>query len=306
MTSIDGLWNELQAGAARRVDETHPCDLYVALDPDGRPGLVLITDAVLPTPPSLEAVAVTASRRKDGRNSLAFWLQAAPLRTAFAHLCQDLVDESRDVEPAAAGGFLLARLARWRRLLRGERGIQLTDIRGVVGELVVLSDCLNHWPASQVINGWLGPLDGAQDFVMPSLRIEAKAIQPDARVVAISSADQLALSPRTMLAVVTLVTLLEGDDGLTLEQLATDIDGRLAALGEEGGRLMFESRLAATGFADAGPYRSISFRVDELRYYEVRAGFPLFTRESLPEGVAEVRYDIELGSLQAFNTALPV
>lgn len=189
MTSIESLWDQLAQAAdpagALRVDETHPCDLYAAIDGEGHVGLVLVTDVAPATPPALEVVHVTAHVRQDGRFSLAFWLQTSALRTPFAHLCQDLVDESRGVDPPNAASFLLTRLARWRRLLKGERGLSLSEICGLVGELVVLIECMRIWPPTSVIEGWVGPLEAAQDFILPVMRIETKAIQPDARVVRI-------------------------------------------------------------------------------------------------------------------------
>ncbi len=308
MTSIESLWEQLDAngqpGGALRVDDVHPCDLYAALDADGRRGLVLVTDSAVPTPPSLEAVLVTAKARQDGRFSLAFWLQAPGLLTPFAHLCQDLIDESREVDPASAGSFLLARLARWRRLLKGERGMSLAEIRGLVGELLVMSQCFNLWPPSQVVEGWMGPLDAAQDFVLPSKRIEAKAIQPDARVVRISSADQLDYAEDLVLAVVTLSTLVADDEGVTPRALVATVRERLIADGEHGAAAVFEGRLASTGYSDVESDNSIRFRVDDIKYFQNRAGFPAITRAMLPDGVAEATYDIDLSALLPFVTQL--
>jgi hypothetical protein len=252
----------------------------------------------------LEAVSVTANRRHDGRYSLAFWLHAPALLTPFAHLCQDLVDESRTVDPLNAGAFLLTRLARWRRLLKGERGMSLSEVRGLLGELVVLTQCLELWSPVQVVEAWMGPLEAAQDFILPSIRIEAKAIQPDARVVRISSADQLDHSSPMLLAVVTLATLLSDDSGVTLHGLASTIRERLVELGEHGAMALFDGRLAAAGYSDLDPEGSLMFRVDDIRYFDVTDGFPSITRGMLPSGVAEVRYDIDLSALLPFVSQL--
>ncbi len=308
MRSIEALWGQLDAtgevGGALRVDDVHPCDLYAAVDADGRRGLVLVTDVAPPPPPALEAVSVTANRRQDGRFSLAFWLQSPSLLTPFAHLCQDLVDESRMIDPINAGGFLLTRLARWRRLLKGERGMSLSEVRGLVGELVVLTRCLELWSAIQVVEGWMGPLEAAQDFILPSIRIEAKAVHPDARVVRISSADQLDHSSPMLLAVVTLATLLPDDSGVTLHSLASVIRGRLTELGEHGALALFEGRLVAAGYSDLDSEGSLMFRVDDIRYFNVTEAFPAITRGMLPSGVAEVRYDIDLSALLPFISLL--
>jgi hypothetical protein len=308
MTSIETLWDQLAASdkvaGALRVDDIHPCDLYAAIDAEGRLGLVLVTDVAPPSPPALEVVTVTANPRQDGRFSLAFWLQVPALRTPFAHLCEDLVDESRSIEPASAGSFLLARLARWRRLLKGERGLSLSEIRGLVGELVVLIQCLDIWPPATVIEGWMGPLEAAQDFILPSRRIETKAIQPDARVVRISSADQLDHTGSLSLAVVTMATVLTESTGVTPRNLVDQVRELLVRKAPESVLVKFEGRLTAGGFADLEADSSLRFRIDDVRYFDVELGFPAITRMMLPDGVAEARYDIELSALLPFSSTL--
>ena len=48
----ESLWHNLtrggQYGGFQRVDATHPLDLYVALNDDGHPGIVLFTAVALP------------------------------------------------------------------------------------------------------------------------------------------------------------------------------------------------------------------------------------------------------------------
>ena len=57
MTSIEALWDALERegepGGVRRVDESHPCDLYAGLDASGRRGLILVTDIEPPAGPRI-------------------------------------------------------------------------------------------------------------------------------------------------------------------------------------------------------------------------------------------------------------
>ena len=300
MKSIEATWEALEAagelGGAQRVDDVHPCDLYGALDAAGHRGLVLLTDRVPPNPPHLESVLVTTSVRNDGRFSLGFWLQTPALGVPFAHLCEDLVEESREVSPDYAAGFLLSRLARWRRLLRGETSLSLQRLRGIVGELLVLRHCMRIWPPTVVVEGWLGPLEAPQDFVLPGLRIESKAIVPDARVVRISSADQLDVVGRLHLAVASLITGNAEGAGMTVSDLAGEIREHLWSAGAHGTVNLFEGRLAATGLSDPKAHDDVHFTLESLRFFNVGDGFPAIRRPDLPAGVAEIRYDIELAA----------
>jgi hypothetical protein len=307
-TLISRIWDDLDAkgehGGARRVDDIHPADLYASLDAEGRPGLVLVSDRRPPHPPTLSELEISVAPRKDDRYTLGIWLRAVELRAPFALLCQDLVDESREVDPEHAAGFLLSRIARWRRLLKGSASMSLAEVRGLLGELIVLRECLKVRSAAEVVEGWLGPFDAAQDFDIEGVRIEVKAIQPDARTLSVTSADQLDADGKLYLAVVTLVTTLSDSDGSTLEGVAEDIRRRLRGSGEYGALALFESKLAAGGYFPHDKSTTPVFRVEELRVYAVRAGFPLIKRADLPDGVAEIRYDVEIGALRPFSAEL--
>jgi hypothetical protein len=311
MTSIDSLWTELgvshEIGVVRRVDETHPSDIYAALDATGRPGLVLVTTAVPSLPPPFEAVEVTISHRSDKRLILGIWLRTEALSSLFGRLCQDLVEASRHISPSESAGYMLTRLMRWRRLLEAGDSAALSpaQLRGVMGELIVLQRCYDLWPPAEVVHSWVGPLDAPQDFTLPSLRIEAKAIRPGAAIVRISSVDQLDVTDATLiLSVVTLASIGPEVEGISPAGLVTGIRQRLVQDGAQAAGLEFESRLAASGYTDLPQYEQSMFRLEEIRFFEVHGTFPRLRRADLPPGVADASYQIELGVCAPFAVTL--
>lgn len=309
MTPIEALWDVLEGagelGGARRVDESHPCDLYAGLDAHGRRGLILITDTEPPPPPRFEAVDVGTSERHDRRWSVAMWLDIPSLLPPFSRLCQDLIEASREIDPLEAGPFLLTRLARWRRLLEpGSGALPVSELRGLAGELVVLDQCLGLWSSSEVTDSWVGPLDAPQDFALPSLWVEAKATLPSASVVRITSVDQLDVTGRLLLAVVTLANVSADSPGVSPASLVDGIRRQLIESGSPSALLEFDSKLATFGYADDPSYSETMFRVDGVRYFDVVAGFPAIRRRDLPPGVSEAVYDVELSACAAFETSL--
>lgn len=307
--TIEALWDALELGGepggARRVDESHPCDLYAGLDAEGRRGLILITDSVPPEPSRFEAVDVVTSQRRDQRWSLAIWLGVPALLPPFSRLCQDLIEASREIDPAEAAAFILTRLARWRRLLEpGTGALPISELRGLAGELVILDQCLRLWASSQVIDGWVGPLDAPQDFALPSLWIEAKATHPTASAVRITSVDQLDVTGRLVLAVVTLANVSADSPGVSPASLVEGIRVQLTGSGSPSALLEFDSKLATLGYADDPVYSETMFRIDGVRYFDVADGFPAIRRRDLPAGVAEAIYDIELSACAPFATSL--
>ena len=308
MTSIEVLWDALlsadERGGARRVDDTHPCDLYGALSEDGRPGLLLFSDVALPSPPSLSSVEAITSRRHDGRWSLGIWLTVDALRSPFGQLCQDLIDATRLANPESAGGFILARLARWRRLLEGARTISTSELRGLVGELLVLRHCLDIWSPTEVVDGWIGPLGAPQDFALPGLLVEAKAVQPGSPIMEISSVDQLDSTGKLVIASVTLATVSAEGQGFTVGRFVSEIRGVLVDLNAPMAVLEFDARLAAAGFREDGQMSNATFRSDGIRFFEVRDGFPALHRVQLPVGVIDATYEVALAACLPFETSL--
>lgn len=311
MTPIEMIWSSLETGGdiggARRVDDEHPCDLYAALDPLGRPGLVLVTAEAPPVPTAFDAVDLTVSHRADGRWNLGIWLRSETLHSLFGRLCHDLVESSRDVVPAGAAGHILSRLVRWRKLLQAGDSAALppSELRGLLGELIVLQRCLETWPPTEVIHGWVGPLDAPQDFTLPSLRIEVKTIRPGSTTVRISSVDQLDVADAALLlCVITLASAETGTDAFSPAQLVDGIRRRLIQAGVPGAILEFDSRLAAGGYTDLDEYEHRLFRLEAIRFFEVRDDFPRIRRADLSDGIADANYEVELGKCRRFESDL--
>lgn len=92
--------------------------------------------------------------------------------------------------------------------------------------------------------------------------------------------------------------------GVTPRDVSDVVREELRSQGLHAALSVFESRLAAGGFLEAEADLSLRFRIDEVRYYRIEFGFPAITRAMLPKGVAEARYDIELGALLPFTSSL--
>src|SRR6185312_4793872 len=88
--------------------------------------------------------------------------------------------------------FVVARLRRWHDLLEIATGMSLSKLRGLVAELLVLKAAIARFGPSDAVLGWVGPWESPQDFTLPGIWVEVKAVIPAARTVRITSSDQLA------------------------------------------------------------------------------------------------------------------
>lgn len=306
MSSIDEIWAMVEVGGpggVLRVDDSHPADLYGATDAEGRRGLVLVCAAEPPAPPRLDAVEVTSHLRHDGRWALGIWLREPSLLPVFTHLCTDLIAASRGAAVNAAAGVILARLLRWRELLETGTGpMSLSAVRGLVGELLVLERCIEIWGPGDAVSGWVGPLGGPQDFVLPDRRIEVKTIVPTAHSVHISSIDQLDTDDALSLAVVVLTTL-AGGSGIAPDELISSIEATLLESGVETAG-SFRHRLDALGYLSDPQYQKPVFRLHRIEWYDVAGDFPRVRRADVGVGIDRLVYDVELGTCSSHRSSL--
>lgn len=301
--TIEELWQSLTTSTGqvhRRVDSTHPLELYAEFDPPDRYGLVLFTHHEPPEPRPLRSLHIDRGRRSDNRWWLRLSIEERTLQPVFAGLCRDVIVFTRtNVGEDAAAAVILSRVERWRKLLQGElRGLSESELRGLIGELIVLeTDLIPALSAVDAVTSWNGPFGAAQDFTLPTgQRIETKAIRRDARSCRINGLDQLDPGQDTLvLAIVRLdQTGTQADGALTATRLINRLRNQLAsepfALNE------FDSRLAAAGWHEHQDHEKFAVRVLGIEHHTVDNAFPRLIRAVVPGGILHADYEIALPS----------
>lgn len=299
--TIEELWQSLGTGANvvhRRVDATHPLELYAEFDPPDHYGLVLFTHHEPPEPRPLRSLHIDRGQRPDSRWWLRLSIEEQTLQPVFAGLCRDIIVFTRsNVGDDTAAAVILSRVERWRKLLQGElRGLSEFELCGLIGELIVLeTDLIPALPAIDAVRSWNGPFGAAQDFILPTgQRIETKAVRRDASSCRINGLDQLDPGPDTLvLAIVRLdQTGAQADGAVTAPRLVSRLRDRLAddpfAVNE------FDSRLAAAGWHDHPDHDNFTVRVLAIDHHTVDSAFPRLIRAAVPQGIIEADYEIAL------------
>lgn len=308
MTRVEELWREIatqssRTGLFRRVDERHPLDLYAGIDHQGKRVLLLVTQNTPPILPPPGIVEVACNQRDDQEWAIIVQLARPDFDELFGRLCQDLIDSTRETTPEHGGEVLLRRLGRWRRLLETghRRTLSEAELRGLIGELWFLQTvALPRVGVDAAVKGWLGPLAAPHDFLLDASLVEIKTCVPGSDDVAIASLQQLdARGDPLYLGVVRLASAASNSpDAFTAGTLVTrirqDIEASQAASTE------FELRLAETGYADGEEYARAWYHVSGVQYFHVRDGFPRLVSASVPEGIREVRYTVDLRLCVAF------
>lgn len=241
----------------------------------------------------------------NGMLGLPILLADPAVADLFALMGADLVSEvERTDADGAAVERVLRRIALWRRFLQRRGGLMTEEERrGLFGELHVLSIVMAADGTDAALEAWQGPVRKLHDFRFADGLVEVKSwrVESGARV-HISQPDQIGVDPNRPLHLAAVQISVGGPAGHTLRETAALLRSRMNGIQAQ----RFEELLAEYGYleAQADEYHE-RMQVRGLDVYEVRAGFPHVDVRSIPGGVVELRYGIELGALDQFRTSNP-
>jgi hypothetical protein len=302
MTQVEEIWSEISLNSAiggvfRRIDEEHPLDIYAGVDAVGKKLLMLVTRTPPPLIPPIGVLELVCNPRADGEWVVLLQLARTGLEEVFGRLCQDLVEHCRAVAPEEGSKELLKRLERWRRLLELDRGNLLSEseLRGLIGELWYLLERLSpRVGIDSAVHAWQGPMGSPHDFVFSDCLTEVKTCVPGRSLISISSSDQLESAEATLnLCVIGLATAPPHSvNAFTITSLVDRVRDTLAPGTHT--RSEFEFRLAEVSYTENNAYDALWFEVTSVRFFHITDGFPRILASSVPDGVSDLRYVVDL------------
>lgn len=262
-------------------------------------GFPSVTIAAAEKLPESQGFAVS---RLEATTEAAQWLALTRKSSGsfelFTAMVSDVVESLHAAEPGDEKNLLrifLRRIRAWQEFMRkGALALSPEAELGLVGELAALDAIIKEGvTASTAIEGWLGPLDGVQDFHLGLGAIEVKAsISPvgfPAKIGSLEQLDDRARQPLFLLG----AKFRQIDSGRNLPTFAADMMTSLKD--DQEAQRLFGERLLAAGYftqhADRYPRR---FVLNEIRVVEVADGFPRLIQGSIPPGILGARYDIDL------------
>lgn len=299
-----------QAVNARRINPTHPVDLFWVKDTSGNycflaDNLPLSANVKLPQLLGIELMLVQGGvvgplriilRLKDNQ-----WWQV------FYTLCSDIVDATITESPRDFLRVFLARLLKWQSMLKllDEKRMSQSEIQGLWGELIFLYRHLSKkFSWSSAVNSWKGPWGHPQDYSVEGDVIEIKTLQNSSRrEVMISSLNQLDHVGGRIFLHLIVVGMSEDSyaDALTLNELVSRIRQSIDLDIET--RDAFDAAVSKAGYVYDPAYDLARYLVVEENTYEVREGFPRICGSRLPVGVLSGSYSISADNLDRFLNA---
>lgn len=193
---------------------------------------------------------------------------------------------------------IIDRISSWQRFMsREDDGILSAEAElGLLGELQVLRLLINAGiSASEAIDRWQGPADSLHDFVCPLGDIEVKSSTRGGSFPAnVAPLDQLDESLVQLLYLAAVQFSLSAS-GLRLPQHIDSI--RLLLDADQEAVAALEGKLLAAGYHQAlAPHYKRQFSYLLTSFYEINGDFPRLTKGSVPAGVIDAQYRIEVDS----------
>ncbi len=306
-------WDELlQLGEeGQRLIEKHPLRLYFGANGQTRPIFFLRTSVKPDLPLFSHVISVELRERPEwGEWTVLLTLQDDSYKDAFVGLCLELarLSERAESETEALSLFYKS-LNQWRTFFQrpAPRSFSAEEQRGLVAELwfAINALAMEH-PASQVLKSWKGPYGAPQDFRLDNgTLVEVKAVHVESRSVKISSAEQLDPSGGDEL-VLALIGLEETENvaegSVSLPSLVSDFFTLLSGVDDD--TIGLEDRLKNLRVGDTYMNYPQRYSILSIRYYRVSEGFPRVQTESVPLGVDQLQYRIQISALRDYQMVL--
>ena len=224
-------------------------------------------------------------------------------RDLFNGLCQTLIGNLDGVtDPAVALEVALNHIKRWKAFFAGKRirVLSAEEVRGLFAELNFLGILKTEYLTdAQAVNAWCGPDRTHQDFIFGNTAVEVKSIsERDRSTVRVSSEDQLeSVSEHLFLDIYFLTEALEAS-AQSLNELVSAVEHELidADTIEE-----YWKKLATYGYVEMREYDSPKFLVKRSSTYRVSECFPRLVRSDLPDGVVDIKYNLQLEKIAPFE-----
>ncbi len=293
-------WDEiahLGRGAGRfRVFPDHLLDLFVSYSSTGEREFILESDASElngSNLPEFENITVRHCEIEGGHR-LVLCLTSSQLTDLFSIICADLSDaSSRSDSSTGAANIFAVRLNRWADLLRRGRSREMSfrERLGLLGELCALKWLIDDCGVAPEVasRGWRGPDGDTNDIGLNEVRIEIKSqLSTQPLMIRVSSLEQLNGDGRQLYVALYRFTVAEL--GISLASLVDDISLRLSDT--HSGLLDFQRKLFLVQYQHDAEYATEAFSLDAVRVYRIVDGFPRLVPSTVPQGVADVRYDI--------------
>lgn len=221
----------------------------------------------------------------------------------FNHFAEDVLNDIRQATVAREGLLRAAEvIISWRRMFQASDCNYLSPEaqKGLYGELHVLRLLIENGSFGEVVEAWQGPDRANQDFVFSHLRIEVKATSVNQPSLKITNEHQLRNQPGIQLFLYLLIFDIQPGNTETLVSMISEIRQRLISYPSV--MEVFNQKLISAGCLDDDfeHYDNTRYILRDEHIFLVSEDFPVLTSDTIPLGIFQTSYQIELSAVLPF------
>lgn len=283
-----------------RYDGEHPYDVFLGVDKNGRKSLALVMNAKRERITSTKTIDVQFYKRKDGQLMLSFSLEDDDLKDIFYKFCEDIIESTRLNQRENSFAPAIDRWNTWIQFFsKSALPLSENEVLGLIGEIYFLQNVmLEKYGQDMALESYIGTDLAHKDFEVLNTWYEVKSIHNGVRAVRISSIEQLDSDIDGKLVVLTFDRGTPSYEGnITLNKLITTFRAGL----DRKWQLLFDQKMRKARYIEDERYDDYNHIFVNLDAYSVGEGFPKLTKISLPEGVTKASYEIDISAIQRFK-----
>lgn len=287
----------------KRVDESHPLDIYIGIDNLSRQTFFLISEKEPTSMTSSQIISASVGKRKDAKWGISFTLLDNKYSDIFGCFCNDIIESSRLIRNKNSGAdFIVNRYIKWQLMLSRSKGGLLTHsvIKGLIGEIHFLKEYLIPKYGQEIaVNSWIGPDKADQDFVCNNTWYEVKSTDSGSEGINITSVEQLDMQINGELVIVYLDKTSSADNfKITLNKIYKEVHDLLKDVNLKN---KLSTILLNLGYFPRPEYDEPAFKLTKVNRFLVDSNFPSIRRKNIPQAIINSKY---LLSISAINNHL--
>lgn len=223
----------------------------------------------------------------------------------FLKLCNDLIEQVEHVKKEeTALNVIVNRLKRWQKLLmnRADNQLSLEVQMGLFTELYTLLYHVSKYTSiKDAVHSWGGPELDIQDFIFGERVLEVKSHKAArGEFITISSPYQLYSVKKSFNLIV--YALSTNERGQTIADLINLIKIELEKEMLVNEMDLLDLKTAQYGYFDLiHKDNLLNFHIDRVSAYEVNDTFPKIKIEDVPEGILNLKYQVDLTKCEEYK-----
>lgn len=283
-----------------RIDNSHPLNIYLGTDHDGRRSLAIIVNAEREKITSSKTIAVEYFKRSDDEVMLCFGLQDNTVSDLFYKFCEDIIESTRECSPSLGITAVIDRWNTWIQFFaKTALPLSENEVLGLMGEIYFLKNVMiKKYGTDLALESYIGIAKTHKDFEIHDTWYEVKSIHSGVRSIKISSLEQLDSHFIGNLVVITFDEGTPSTSGnTTLNSIVSDFR---KTLGQKG-QLLFDEKMRKANYIEDERYDEYNYIFISIDEYSVAEGFPKISKGILPLGVTKASYEIDISAIQKYK-----